>query len=94
MIGAPSRLRLTRKAAALTRVLPTLDLRVVRTTSCGGSGTVHCLIVQAELLKLQKKRSVSRGVCKNIRHTNSLCSLPDVLAIVGIKQIESGGLLL
>jgi hypothetical protein len=54
MIGAPLRLRLIRKVAALARVLPTLDLRVVRTTSCCGSGTVHCLIVQAELLKLKK----------------------------------------
>jgi hypothetical protein len=26
----------------------------VRRRPCGGSGTVHCLITQAELLKLQK----------------------------------------
>ena len=62
---------------------------------CDGSGTDHGHVTQPELLKLQKKKSsVSRWVCKNWRRTNSLCNLPDVLVIGGIKEIELGGLLL
>jgi hypothetical protein len=38
----------------------------------GGSGKVHYLVAQAELLKLQK--------------SNSLCNLPDVLAIADIND--------
>ena len=53
VIGAPSMLRLTRKAAALARVFPTLAFAAQRTPR-GGSARVHCLIAQAELLKLQK----------------------------------------
>jgi hypothetical protein len=53
VIGAPSMLRLTRKAAALARVLPTFAFAAQRTPR-GGIGRVHCLIAQAELLKLQK----------------------------------------
>jgi hypothetical protein len=49
-----------------------------------GSGRVHCLIVEGELLK---------RVC-NKSHTNSLCSFPDVLEIEGIKEMTLGGLLL
>jgi hypothetical protein len=39
---------------------------------------------------LKKKRSVSRWSCKNKRLTNSLCNLPDVLVIPGIKEITLG----
>ena len=56
MIGAPSRFRLIRKAAALARIFPTLDLSIedsLNKPRCG-SGRVHGSIAQAELLKLQK----------------------------------------
>ncbi len=35
----------------------------------------------------------SRWVCKSKIHTNSPCNLPDVLGIVGIKEMTFGGLL-
>jgi hypothetical protein len=47
-IGAPSRLRLIRKAAALARIFPTLDLRIEEK----GSGRVHRWSALTELLKL------------------------------------------
>ncbi len=52
VIGVPSRLRLTRKTTSLVRVLSTSIS--ARRTSCDGSGRVHCLITQIELLKMQK----------------------------------------
>jgi hypothetical protein len=51
------------------------------------------LFVQAELLKVHKSRQFPDEFVK-IRRTNSPCSLPDVLTIVGIKEIELRGLLL
>jgi hypothetical protein len=50
----------------LTRIFPTLDLRIEEKVDLrieekvGGSGRIHDLIALTELLKLQKKRSVSR----------------------------------
>jgi hypothetical protein len=41
-----------------------------------------------------KKRSISRWTCKNKSRTNSLCNLPDVLAIAGINEVALGWLLL
>ncbi len=38
--------------------------------------------------EVEKKRSVSRWPCKKKRSTNSLCNLPDVLGIGGIKVIS------
>ena len=52
-IGAPSRLRLIRKTAALERIFSTLDLSIEEKES-GGSGRIHDLIALTELLKLQK----------------------------------------
>ena len=52
VIGTPSRLRLIRKAAALARVLTTLDLS---REECVGSGIVHWSIAQTELRKLKKR---------------------------------------
>jgi hypothetical protein len=37
---------------------------------------------------------VPPSLCKNKRHTNSLCNLQDVLTIDDIKTIVVGGLLL
>ena len=55
MIGAPSIVKLIRKAAALARMLATLDLyEGERRKSRDGSGTGHGRFAQAELLKLQK----------------------------------------
>jgi hypothetical protein len=54
-IGAPSKLSVMRKAAALARMLATLDLyEGERRKSRDGSGTGHGRFAQAELLKLQK----------------------------------------
>ncbi len=53
VIGAPSIFKLIRKAAALARVCR-LFLLAGQRTPRGGSGKVHCLVAQAELLKLQK----------------------------------------
>ena len=52
MTGAPSKLSVTRKTAALVRIFPTLDLIIEE--SRGGSGRIHDLIELAELLNLQK----------------------------------------
>ena len=60
---------------------------------CDGNGTGHGHVVQAELLKLQKSGQFPDELVKNKRRTNSLCNLPDVLAIAGIKEIALGGLL-
>ncbi len=55
MIGVPSRLRLIRKADALTRVRSTFFWAVDRTPR-GGSGTDHWQIALTELLKMEQKR--------------------------------------
>jgi hypothetical protein len=49
MMGDPSKLNVTRKAAALVRDRPTLQ-RQPR----GGSGIIHNLIALTKLLKLQR----------------------------------------
>ncbi len=90
--GAPSIFKVIRSAAALASMLPILDL------SCEGNatrrkGTVHWSIAQAELLKLQKSGQFPDELVKIEGHTNSLCSLPDVLAIAGIKEIALGGVI-
>jgi hypothetical protein len=46
-------LRLIRKAAALARIFPTLDLSIEESPR-DGSGRIHDLIALTELLKLQK----------------------------------------
>ncbi len=48
---------------------------------------------KTELLKLEKKRSVSRWSCKNNSLMNSLCNLPDVLGIGDIKETTFGKML-
>jgi hypothetical protein len=58
VIGTPSMLRLTRKASVLVRVLPTFPFNYSEKRSSDGSGKVHSCIAQAELLNLQKKRSL------------------------------------
>jgi len=93
VIGVPSKLRLIRKTAALTRVSPTLDLRCEEnTTRWKWNWTLLCCATLTP--EATKKKSVPRGVCRNESLTNSLCNLPDVLEIVGIKEITLGGLLL
>ena len=92
-MGIPSILSVILSATALARMFPTLDLsceeKVARwkwnwpRSDCG-SWTPEVV----------KNRSVSRWVCKNKRCTNSLCKLPDVLTIGGIKEIELEGRLL
>jgi hypothetical protein len=63
----------------------------------------HCRAVEVEestgrMRKMNswscKKRLVSQWDCKNKSHTNSLCNLPDVLAIIDINEVVLGGLLL
>jgi hypothetical protein len=61
--------------------------------SCGGSGTGHRYVTQTELLKLQRSGQFPDEFVK-IEDTNSLCTLPDVLAIAVIKEITLGGILL
>ncbi len=93
-IGAPSRLRTTRQAAALARARPTLLFKPVEKAErrkWKNPPLVGCADWTPEAAK---KRSVSRWVCKNKSLTNSLCNLPLVLAIAGIKDTALGGLLL
>jgi hypothetical protein len=51
--GAPSIFKKIRSASALVRIIPILDLSCEE-RMCGGSGTGHGLVAQAELLKLLK----------------------------------------
>ena len=51
--GAPLIFKTIRSAAAIARMLPTFDLNCDEKL-CGGSGTGHGHVGQAELLKLQK----------------------------------------
>ncbi len=91
--GAPSIFSVIHSPAALTRMLSIFDL------SCE-ENTVHLkwnwsLVDYTRWTpETTKKRSVSRWCCKNRRKTNSLCNLPDVLAIEGIKTTEDGVFLL
>ncbi len=88
--GSPLIFKIIRNATTLARMLPTFDFR------CEEKGVwwkwngplVDCANWTPEDTK---KRSVSRWTCKNRRHTNSLCNIPDVL-IAGIKEITLGGL--
>ena len=50
----------------------------------GGSGTGHGHVAQDELLNLQKNSQFPDDL------VNSLCNLPDVLAITDIKEITLG----
>ena len=93
VIVSPSRSKLTRKPTSLTRVLPTSDL------SCEENVVLrkwNSPLVDSSSWtdEVVKNRSISRWSCKNKRITNSLCNLPDVLTIVDLKEIESGGILL
>ncbi len=81
-----------RKTASVVRVLPTFTFRWVENVvcrkwksprSCSGSWTLETV----------KTRSVSRWDCKNNSLMNSLCNLPDVLPITGVKETVRGGLL-
>jgi hypothetical protein len=53
VIGAPSKLSVIRKAAALAKMLPARGLSLRRTPR-GGRGSVHGQIPRAELLNLQR----------------------------------------
>ena len=83
VIGVPSMLRLTRKSPVLARVLPTFALSCEENAARRewNSPLLDCASWTPEVAK---KRSVSRWVCKNKSLTNSLCNLPDVLAITDI----------
>ena len=62
----------------------------------GGSGTGHGQVAQAELLNLQKSGQFPDELVK-IEGTQIhcvVCTLPEVLTIPDIKEIELGGLLL
>jgi hypothetical protein len=62
-------------------------------TPRGGSGTVHGLFPQVELLKSQKNGQYPDEPAK-IKDTNSLCKHPDILSIGSIKEIALEGRLL
>ncbi len=81
VIGAPSILRLTRKSAVLARVLSTLLLTCARNTSLRKSKSPPLVDFAGCTPEAAKKRSVSRWDCKNNNLMNSLCNLPEVLAI-------------
>ena len=91
VIGAPSIFKFTRIAAALARVVPILDLSCARKAPHFWYVAVCCAGWTPEAAK---KRSVSRCACKNSNLMNSLCNLPEVLAIAGMKAVDIGGLLL
>ncbi len=91
--GAPSIFRIIRSDAVWVRIFQHLDFSYEENSalrkwncpqSCCASWTPEAA----------KKRSVSRWACKNGRRTRSICSLPDVLVVAGIKEIAFGGLLL
>jgi hypothetical protein len=85
-IGDPSRLRLIRKVTDLASRFPLFDLRFEKNAArrkWKNSPLVDCASGTPEA---EKKRSVSRWACKNKSLINSLCNLPDVLAIAGIKD--------
>ena len=65
----------------------------MRRTPCGGSGTGHRDVTQAELLKLQKSSQFTDELVK-IEDTQIHCNLPDVLPVADTKKIALGGLLL
>jgi hypothetical protein len=91
VIGAPSIFKLTRRAAALARVLLTLALSCERKTTglkWKSPPLVCCAVWTPEVAK---NRSVSRWVCKNSNLMNSLCNLPEVLArSAWMIQIQGG----
>ena len=85
--GAPSTFRVILSSAALARMLPTLAL------NCEEDATrLYWYRTLVDYIswtpEAAKKRSVSRWACKNRRRTNSLCNVPDVLAIIGIKATK------
>jgi hypothetical protein len=84
VIDDPSRLRLTRKDATLTRISLDLNYEETVTRRKWKSPLVEWGSWTPEL---EKKRSVSRWICKNKSHTNLLCNLP-------VHEVELGGLLL
>jgi hypothetical protein len=91
VIVVPSRLRLTRKAEVLVRILSTFSLGCEENTvrRKWKSPLVDCGRWTPEVVQ---KRSVYPWSRKNKSLTNSLCNLPDVLAIVGINEMTFGGL--
>ena len=79
VIGTPSILRLTRKDAALARVLPTLTLSCGRNTESRKWKSPPLVDYTGCTPETEKKWSVSQWVCKNNNLMNSLCKHPDVL---------------
>ena len=69
VIGVPSILRLTRKAAALARLLPTFPLSYTRNTVLRKWQSPPLLDCADCTPEAAKKRSVSRWACKNKRRT-------------------------
>jgi hypothetical protein len=92
-IGVPSRLRFTRKAAALPRSRPTFLLNWAENAARRKWNWPRSVCADWTPEDVQK-RSVSGWSCKNKSRTNSLCNRSDVLAIVGINDTTLGGLLL
>jgi hypothetical protein len=92
-IGAPSRLRLMCKTVALTRVRPTLLLNPEEKAVRRKWNMSRC-VCAGWTPETEKKRSVSRWVCKNKSLTNSLCNRSDVLPIGVINDTTLGDLLL
>ena len=91
VIGAPSRLRLIRKAAALARIDEKRDLIIEEKAARRKWKNAPIFDCADWTPEAAKKRSVSRWVCKNKILINSLWRFPDVLAIPGIKEIYEWG---
>ncbi len=92
VIGVPSILSVIRKDVVLVRVLPTFTFRV--SENVGRRKWNSPRSVSGSWTPETAQRSVSRWSCKNNSLMNSLCNLPDVPVIVGIKETALGGLFL
>ena len=93
VIGVPSIFKLIRKTATLARVLPTFDFCWAENAARRKWNMPRC-VCAGWTPEAAKKRSVSQWACKNKSRTNSLCNLPDVLAIVGLHDRKDCCLLL
>ncbi len=87
VMGDPSKLSVIRKAAALARVRPTFLLNCWEKAE-RWKWNMTLLVSGSWTPEAAKKLSVSRWACKNKSLTNSLCDLPDVLAIAGICVVR------
>ncbi len=91
VIGAPSIFKLTHRDVSLARVLPTFALNYERKTARLKVKIPPLVCCSDWTPEVVKKRSVSLWDSKNSNLMNSLCNLPEVLAIAVMKAVDVGG---